>query len=95
MMKQSLENHDIVREAKIRAQEIIAQAQRDAKAIRIGSRDYSNDILMQLDIEIEKNKAELIKSMQASFEKVAKDIDENLSKTGSRIKENIAELKTM
>ena len=61
MMKQSLENHDIVREAKIRAQEIIAQAQRDAKAIRIGSRDYSNDILMQLDIEIEKNKAELIK----------------------------------
>ena len=95
MMKQSLENHDIVREAKIRAQEIIAQAQRDAKAIRIGSRDYSHDILMQLDIEIEKNKAELIKSMQASFEKVAKDIDENLSKTGSRIKENIAELKTM
>ena len=95
MMKQSLENHDIVREAKIRAQEIIAQAQRDAKAIRIGSRDYSNDILMQFDIEIEKNKAELIKSMQASFEKVAKDIDENLSKTGSRIKENIAELKTM
>ena len=95
MMKQSLENHDIVREAKIRAQEIIAQAQRDAKAIRIGSRDYSNDILMQLDIEIEKNKAELIKSMQASFEKVAKDIEENLSKTGSRIKENIAELKTM
>ena len=47
---------------------------------------------MQLDIEIEKNKAELIKSMQASFEKVAKDIDENLSKTGSRIKENIAEI---
>ena len=59
MMKQSLENHDIVREAKIRAQEIIAQAQRDAKAIRIGSRDYSNDILMQLDIEIEKNKAQI------------------------------------
>lgn len=93
--KQSIENNDVVREAKIRAQEIIAQAQRDAKAIRIGSRDYSNEILMQLDIEIEKNKTELIKSMQASFEKVAKDIDENLSKTGSRIKENIAELKTM
>lgn len=95
MKKQSIESHDVVREAKIRAQEIIAQAQRDAKAIRIGSRDYSNEILMQLDIEIEKNKTELIKSMQASFEKVAKDIDENLAKTGTRIKENIAELKTM
>lgn len=95
MMKQNVENHDVVREAKLRANEIIALAQRDAKAIRIGSRDYSNEILMQLDVEIEKQKAELIKSMQESFEKVAKEIDENLTKTGSIIKENISELRTM
>lgn len=95
MMKQNVENHDLVREAKIKANEIIALAQRDAKAIRIGSRDYSNEILMQLDIEIEKQKSELIKSMQNSFEKVAKDIDDNLTKTGTIIKENIAELRTM
>lgn len=95
IMKQNVENHDIVREAKLRANEIIALAQRDAKAIRIGSRDYSNEILMQLDVEIEKQKAELIKSMQESFEKVAKEIDDNLTKTGSIIKQNIAELRTM
>ena len=79
----------------MKANEIIALAQRDAKAIRLGSREYSNEILMQLDIEIEKQKAELIKSMQESFEKVAKDIDENLTKTGTIIKENIAELRSM
>ena len=95
IMKQSVENHDIVREARIKGNEIIAQAQRDAKAIRIGSRDYSNEILMQLDDEIESKKIELIKSMQESFEKVAKDIDDNLAKTGSVIKENIAELRDM
>ncbi len=95
IMKQSVENHDIVREAKIKGNEIIAQAQRDAKAIRIGSRDYSNEILMQLDDEIESKKNELIKSMQESFEKVAKDIDSNLTKTGTVIKENIAELRDM
>ena len=50
---------------------------------------------MQLDVEIEKQKTQLIKSMQESFEKVAKDIDDNLTKTGTIIKENIAELRTM
>ena len=84
IMKQNVESHDIVREA-----------QRDAKAIRIGSREYSNEILTQLDAEIEKQKAALIKSMQDSFEKVAKDIDDNLTQTGTIIKENIAELRTM
>ena len=33
--------------------------------------------------------------MQKSFEMVAKEIDENLSETGSRIKENISELRGM
>lgn len=95
LMKRNVEDHDYVKEAKMRANEIIAIAQRDAKAIRIGSREYSNEILMQLDIEIEKQKTELIRSMQESFEKVAKEIDENLTKTGTVIKENIAELRTM
>ncbi len=95
IMKQNVESHDIVREAKLRANEIIALAQRDAKAIRIGSREYSNEILTQLDAEIEKQKVALIKSMQESFEKVAKDIDDNLTKRGTIIKENIAELRTM
>ena len=45
--------------------------------------------------KIEKQKAQLIKSMQESFEKVAKEIDDNLTQTGTIIKENIAELRTM
>lgn len=94
-LKQDIESHDIVREARVRANDIIAQAQRDAKAIMVGSRDYSNEILMQLDLQIENQKVELIKSMQESFEKVAKEIDGNLTKTGTVIKDNIAELRTM
>ena len=95
MMRQNIENHDMVKEAKLRANEIIALAQRDAKAIRIGSREYSTEILSQLDKEIEEKKLQLIQSMQDSFEKVAKDIDDNLTQTGTIIKENIAELRTM
>lgn len=73
MMRQNIENHDMVKEAKLRANEIIALAQRDAKAIRIGSREYSTEILSQLDKEIEEKKLQLIQSMQDSFEKAAKD----------------------
>ena len=71
MMKQKVENHDIVKESKIRANEIIALAQRDAKAIRIGSREYSTEILAQLDREIEEKRNMLIENMQKSFETVS------------------------
>lgn len=95
MMRQNVENHDVVREAKIRAQEIVAAAKRDAKAIRLGSRDYSNEILSELDREIERKKVELIKSLQEGFEKAATDIDNSLNEACSTIKDNIKELRDM
>ena len=95
MMRQNVENHDIVKEAKIRSQEIIASAQRDAKAIRLGSRDYSDEILTQLEKEIEEQKIRMIKSLQESFESVAKEIDSNLSNACDEIKDNVKELRSM
>ena len=95
MMRQNIENHDMVKEAKLRANEIIALAQRDAKAIRIGSRESSTEILSQLDKEIEEKKLQLIQSMQDSFEKAAKEIDEKMTKSSDTIKENINELRNM
>lgn len=95
MMRQNVENHDIVKEAKIRAQEIISAANRDAKAIRLGSRDYSHEILTELDAEIIKKKEALIKSLQESFEVVATQIDTNLTSASDTIKGNIKELRDM
>ncbi len=95
MMRQNVENHDIVKEAKLRAQEIISAAQRDAKAIRLGSRDYSDEILTELDKEIEAQKIKLIQSLQNSFESVAKELDSNLTGTCDVIKDNIKELRSM
>ncbi|MCR4943194.1 MAG: ATPase [Clostridium sp.] len=95
MMKENVENHDIVREANIRAKEIISAAKRDAKVIRLRSRDYSDEILTQLDKEIEKKKEELIQSLQQSFEQAASDLDQKIGATSSTIKENIKELRDM
>lgn len=95
MMRQNVENHDVVKEAKVRAQEIIASAQRDAKAIRLGSRDYSDEILTQLDKEIENQKIALIKGLQNNFESMAKDLDSMLGGACDVIKDNIKELRSM
>ena len=95
IMKRNVENHELVKEARVRADEIIALAQRDSKAIRLGSREYSTEILAALDKEIEAKRDFLIQSMQKSFEMVAKEIDKNMSETGNKIKENISELRGM
>ena len=95
MMRQNVENHDIVKEAKVRAQEIIASAQRDAKAIRLGSRDYSDEMLSQLDSALEEEKMKLIKNLQVSFEIAAKEIDTSLTGACDVIRENVKELRSM
>ena len=89
--RQNLENHDFSKEAKIRGQEILAAANREAKNMRIGARNYADEILSELDRELEKRKMELIKSLQVSFEDTAKEIDENFTKACSVVKENIRE----
>lgn len=93
MMRQSIENHDLVKEARIRGQEIISAAKRDAKTIRIGSRDYSDNILSELDREVENRKKELIEYLQVSFEKTASDLEGNFKDVSSSVKENIKELR--
>lgn len=95
MMRKNIENHNIVKEAKGRAEEIIASAQRDAKAIRLGSRDYSDEILSQLDKEVELQKMKLITGLQANFENAANEIDKTLNNVGFVIKENVKELRSM
>ncbi len=95
MMRKNIENHNIVKEAKIRAEEIIASAQRDAKAIRLGSRDYSDEILSQLDKEIENQKMKLITGLQANFENAANEIDKTLNDVSTVIKDNVKELRSM
>ena len=95
IMRQNVERHDIVKEAKIRAQEIISSAKKDAKAIRLGSRDYSNEILTELDKQIEEKREELIRTIEECYKKAAMDIDNNIQGISSTIKENIKELQDM
>ncbi|MBK1810625.1 ATPase [Clostridium sp. YIM B02505] len=95
LLKKQVENHDIVKEANIRAQEIIASAQREAKAIRIGARDYADEILSQLEKEIEVKTKEILNIIKTNVETLATNMNDDMNKTAVTIRENIKELRSI
>ncbi|SUY47286.1 archaeal/vacuolar-type H+-ATPase subunit H [Clostridium putrefaciens] len=95
MMKKQVENHDITKEAKMKSQDIIALAQRDAKAIRLGARDYADEVLCQLDEEMKENSRQMIENIKKDVEGFMKILSEDLSQNSSTIRENIKELRNI
>ncbi|HHD2751533.1 TPA: ATPase [Clostridium perfringens] len=93
MMKKRIENHNIVKEAELRAQEIIANAQRQAKTIRLGSREYADEILSQLENEIANKREDFLNHMKNNMEKFAIGFTEDLDKATNEIRSNIRELR--
>lgn len=95
MMKRQVENHDITRESKIMAQEIIASAQRDAKAIRLGARDYADEILSQMEKEIQSKTEALILQLKNNFDTYVEEVINDVKGTAVTVRENIKELRNM
>lgn len=95
MLKKQVENHDITKEAQIRSQEILTAAQRDAKAIRLGARDYADEVLSQLEKEIDGKTQDIIKCIQENVEKMAVGLTDDISETVKDIRENIKELRSI
>ena len=95
MLKKQVENHDITKEARIRAQEIIAAAQRDAKSMRLGARDYADEILCQLDKELEEKGKIMISNIKKDAEEMMASISEDFTNTTTTIRENIKELRNI
>lgn len=95
ILKKQIENHDITREANIRAEEIIASAQRSAKSIRLGARDYAKEILSELDAELTNRKNQLLENLKGDLEKFVLDLERNINLQTNEIKNNIKELRDM
>lgn len=95
LIRKQIDNHDIVKEARMKGQEIIALAQREAKIIRLGSRDYADEMLCQLDNEIEARGRELILSMKKDMDEYLSSISEKLEDSTDDIRSNIKELRDM
>lgn len=94
IMRKRVENHNVVKEAEIKAQEIIALAQRQAKTIMMGSKEYADEILSQLEREIESKNNEFLNYMKKNMEQFAMQLTDDLNKTALDIRENIKELRS-
>lgn len=95
LLKRQVENHDITKEANARAEEIVALAQRNAKSIRLGARDYADEILNQLDDEIADKSNQMLIGLKNELQKFLTDLEKNIDLKTDSIRENIKELRDM
>ena len=95
LLRRQVENHDITKEANARAEEIIASAQRNAKSIRLGARDYADEILNQLDGEIADKSNQLVIGLKNELQQFLTDLESNIDLRTDSIRENIKELRDM
>ncbi|SKA76283.1 hypothetical protein SAMN05428976_102254 [Clostridium sp. USBA 49] len=95
MLKRQIENHDITKEAKIRAEEIIASAQRDAKSMRLGARDYADKILCELEKEINEKGQSMIINIKKEVEEFIQSLSNEVTTDLDTIRDNIKELRGM
>lgn len=95
IMQKKVENHDFTREAKLRAEEIIASAQRDAKSMRLGARDYADEVLSQLEKEIDACGNEMVHGLTKEIEDFIGALQKSVNDTSSAIRNNVKELRSM
>jgi vacuolar-type H+-ATPase subunit H len=90
-----VEKQDLVKEAQTRAEEIIASAQRDGKIMRLGAKDYADEILSQLDKEIEAKGKLMLHKIKDDVQSFLIDLQGEVTDTTSSIRENVKELRSM
>ncbi|APM38754.1 ATPase [Clostridium kluyveri] len=95
LLRRQIENHDITKEANIRAEEIISSAQKNARAIRIGARDYADEMLSQLDSEISRKSSEMVASLKLELQEFLDSLEGSINLNTESIKDNIKQLRDM
>ncbi|MCT8976861.1 ATPase [Clostridium sp. CX1] len=95
LLKKQIENHDITKEANMRSEEIISSAQRSAKDIRLGARDYASEILNQLDRELTDKSKQMLLSLKNDMQGFLADLESDVNIRTDLIRKNIKELRDM
>lgn len=92
-LKKEIEKHSITKEAEIKAEEILSLAKRDAKTIRIGAKEYADEILCQIEKEIHIKGEQMLLNIKEETEECLKNLEANMSSVVGTIRENIKELR--
>lgn len=94
-IKSQIENHDITKQATSKADAIIVSAERSAKSIRLGARDYADEILNQLDNEISDKSKRMLLGLKKQLQEFIIDLESNVNLNSDAIRKNIKELRDM
>lgn len=92
-IKKQIEKSDITKEAKLRAEEIISSAQQDAKTIRLGARNYADEILSQLEKELNAKGQKVISSLKVEMADYLSKLEGSVKLNVNEIRDNIKELR--
>ena len=84
-----------MKEAQAKSQEIIVAAQRDAKSMRLGARDYADEVLSQVEKEINIKGEKMTLELQKEMEEFLRGFHKEITSTSSTIRDNIKELRNM
>ena len=94
MMKNRVQNHDYVKEAKEVAEKLIAEANENATAIRQDAENYVDKLLNDLEEEIKIKNKELLNYMKVNMEQFALNLSTNLNAATDDIRDNIDALRS-
>lgn len=92
-LKKEIEKHSITREAEAKAQEIIATANRDAKTIRLGAKEYADEILSQLESQINIKGEKMLVTIKNETEEYLKSAESDITSVIDIIRRNVTELR--
>ncbi|SHH17659.1 ATPase [Clostridium grantii] len=93
MLRREIENHDIIKEATVKAEEIISSARREAKNMRLNAKDYADEILCDLDKELSEKGDQMLLAIKEQSENYLKHLDNEIFSLSATVRANIKELR--
>lgn len=88
-----IQTHDIAKEARREADKIVVTANKRAREIMLGSREYASGVLADLDSEVDRRSQIMLSNIQNEMEKFLEGYKEKVQTSKDTIKENTKELK--
>ncbi|GAA0734755.1 ATPase [Clostridium oceanicum] len=95
ILKKQIENHNIIKEANIKSDQIINEAKKEGNFIRKAARNYADEILCNLEEEIQNKSDDIIYNIEKNLEAFSASLEESINLRTDVIKDNIKELRNM
>lgn len=92
VIRRKIETHDLVKSAEDKGEKIIFNAQKKAKIIKSGTKEYSLGVLHQIDSNINETYDNFMKNMEKEMDNFKMNVENQLKETISNLEANIDEI---